>query len=809
MRVRALAILVLLLPAAFPAAAQAHASLLRTDPAAGSVVAHAPGQIVLHFDQQVEDAGTTAVSRTGASVLAARAHPSHGDVRALVVPLRSGLADGDYTVRWKVVSTDGHIVSGVMAIGVGTRQPPPQAATTETSALDWPFLVARFAYFCGLMLLVGGAVYRMWVFRPVLATLAGRAREMAELRESARANSLLLAAAALMLAGGWAALTREGAEVAGVSFWQAFNHNGPIGSALQATRFGREFGRGIDLGAAFCVATAAAFAVARRSRAGALILAVPAAFLGAWAVIVPGLSGHAGDPGLGLPAVAVDAVHTAAAAIWIGGLAQLVLVTPHATRGLPDADRTRVRTVVTARFSRVALVSVAVIAATGAGRALWAISAPAELWQTGYGRALVAKTAILAGLVGLGYLNRRHLGAFASIRRRGALEIGLLAAMLGVVSLLTDLPPANAPGLASAAPAQAPAGGPISLRLGGAARLSLWPGFAGRNMVDLRLPGHAPRATVIAGSGGKQAALQRAPDGSYAGLLPALPQGRTALVIAAGTRTFGATVSLGARSGAPAVVAAPAATGPVAAGEAADLAVGAQRFGRTAVRVTLLSQTGAGVPNALVLVDGRVATPCPGVPDVCYEARLTAAAAILAVSVRRPGRPQVTAHLHMPAAGARPAAGLLHRAARAFRALRSLRAENVLASGPGRSVSTTYFVQAPDRLAIDVHGGEHARIIGTTRWDRRANGTWRRSATSPVRQPDPFWAPTAQAVYVSGHSPGIVQLTLVQPGGPTFFRLWIDRRTHVVVRLRMVTSAHFMSERELDLNQAPPVVPPA
>ena len=135
------------------------------------------------------------------------------------------------------------------------------------------------------------------------------------------------------------ALTREGAEVAGVSFWQAFNHRGPIGSALQATRFGREFGRGIDLGAAFCVAVAAAFAVSRRSRAAALVLAVPAALLGAWAVVVPGLSGHAGDPGLGLPAVVVDAVHTAAAAVWIGGLVQLVLVTPHATRGLPDAER--------------------------------------------------------------------------------------------------------------------------------------------------------------------------------------------------------------------------------------------------------------------------------------------------------------------------------------------------------------------------------------------------------------------------------------------------------------------------------------
>ncbi len=805
--VRALAILLsLLVPAAFPAAAQAHASLLRSDPAAGSVVPHAPGQIVLHFDEPVQDAGTTVVATSGASVLAGHAGLEHGDARALVVPLRSGLGDGDYTVRWRVVSTDGHIVSGVVAIGVGRNRPPPQAATTQTSTLDWPFLVARFAYFLGLMLLVGGAIYRVAVFRPVIATVSGRPRAMAELREGARANSLLLGAAALMLAGGWIALTREGAEVAGVSFWQAFNHHGPIGSALGATRFGREFGRGIDLGAAFCVATAAAFAVARRSRVGALVLAVPAALLGAWAVIVPGLSGHAGDPGLGLPAVAVDALHTAAAAVWIGGLVQLVLVTPHATRGLPDGERSRVRTALTARFSRIALGSVAVLAATGLGRALWAVSSPAQVWQTGYGRALAVKTGLLACLVGLAYLNRRRLSAFGAIRRRGAVEIVLLMAVLAVVSLLTDLPPANTPGLSSAAPA--PAGGPVSLRLAGGARLALWPGFAGRNAVDVRVPGTTgPAVSVRTDVGG--ATLRRAPDGTYAGLLPALPQGRTSLRIGTGTAALTAGVTLGARSGAPPVPAAPAASGPTAAAEASDLAVGGQRHGPHVLRITLLSQTGAAVNDAIALVDGQVAMPCPGVSDVCYQAPVGAGAGPVHVSVTRPGVAAVEATLKLPAAGARPAPGLLRRAARIFAGLHSLRAENVLASAPGRSVATTYIVQAPNRLSIDVHGGERSRIIGTTRWDQLANGTWKRSFTPAIRQPDPFWAPTAKSVYVAGGGPGTVQLTLVQPGGPTFFRLWVDRRTHVVVRLRMITAAHFMSERELDLNSAPPVVPPA
>ncbi len=801
--VRALAILLsLLVPAAFPAAALAHATLLRSDPAAGTVVPHAPGRIVLHFDQPVQDAGTTAVASSGASVLARHARLERGDSRALVVPLQGGLGSGDYTVRWRVVSADGHIVSGVVAIGVGRNRPPPQAATTESSALDWPFLVARFAYFLGLMLLVGGAVFRVAVFRPVIGTVSGRPRAMAELREGSRANSLLLGAAALMLAGGWIALTRQGAEVAGVSFWQAFNHHGPIGSALGATRFGREFGRGIDLGAAFCVATAATFGVAHRSRTAALVLAVPAAALGAWAVIVPGLSGHAGDPGLGLPAVAVDALHTAAAAVWIGGLVQLVLVTPHATRGLPDGERTRVRTALAARFSRIALGSVAVLAVTGVGRALWAVSSPAQLWHTGYGRALAVKTGLLLCVVGIAYLNRRRLAAFGVIRKLGAAEIGLLLAVLAVVSLLTDLPPANTPAVGSAAPA--PVGGPVSLRLAGGVRLALWPGLAGRNAVDLRLPG-ATGPTIAVGTDAGRAILRRAPDGTYAGLLPALQEGQAQLRI--GRRTAG--VSIGARPGSRPAAAPPAATGPTAAAEAADLAVGGQRVGRHVIRLTLLAQTGAAVSDAIAVVDGRVATPCPGAKGVCYQAPVAATARLVRVDVARPGVPHVRATLQLPAANARPVPGLLRRAAHTFAALHSLRAENVLASGPGRSVSTTYIVGAPNRLSIDVHGGRRSRIIGTTRWDQQRDGTWKRSYTPAIRQPDPFWAPTAEAVYVAGGDARTLQLTLVQPGGPTFFRLWVDRRTHLVTRLRMVTAAHFMRERELDLNSAAPVVPPS
>jgi hypothetical protein len=166
------------------------------------------------------------------------------------------------------------------------------------------------------------------------------------------------------------------------------------------------------------------------------------------------------------------------------------------------------------------------------------------------------------------------------------------------------------------------------------------------------------------------------------------------------------------------------------------------------------------------------------------------------------------ANLTLPAADAPLAAALVRQTARAYRALRSLRIENVIASDPAQSVATTFTVQAPDRLVIDVHGGVQSRIVGTTRWDLQ-NGSWVKSPIQRLALPDPFWAAGARAAYVESSSPRDIMATLVVPDGPTFFRILVDRRTHVVTRLWMITAAHFMHESHIDLNHAPPVRPPA
>jgi len=434
---------VVLAPAVWAPAAFAHATLLRVDPAAQSVVAKAPAQIVLHFSQEVTPVtrGTEVLGPGGTAAESAPAHRSPKDVRALVIPLAPGLRDGDYTVRWRVASTDGHLVGGVFAIGVGAGRAPPQLATSEGSTVDSGLLVARFLYFIGLLVLVGGAIVRLVVFQPALR-LAGSGRTEAEESERTGFGVLAFAATALVVVGGWAAVVRQATQVAGISFWAPLEGRGSFAAPIEGTRFGREFGHAINAATVFFVLLMCAYAL-RRWRPWLFAVAAAAAVAAGWSLVGPGLSGHAGDPGRGVFALAFDTLHLAGAAVWIGGLAHLFVVAAPATATLPAEERSRVRLELAQRFSRIALASVVVISVTGVARALWELSAVSQIWSTPYGRTLMIKTALLGGLVVLGYLNRRALGDFTALRRRVGIELSLLVTLTAAVSLLTDLPPAN------------------------------------------------------------------------------------------------------------------------------------------------------------------------------------------------------------------------------------------------------------------------------------------------------------------------------------------------------------------------------
>lgn len=92
------------------ATADAHASLKLATPADGAQLTSAPRDVVLVFDEPVSTSfATVTVTGPSGSAIEGRAQVV-GDT--VTQPLAGGLSSGTYTVAFRVVSDDGHPVSG-------------------------------------------------------------------------------------------------------------------------------------------------------------------------------------------------------------------------------------------------------------------------------------------------------------------------------------------------------------------------------------------------------------------------------------------------------------------------------------------------------------------------------------------------------------------------------------------------------------------------------------------------------------------------------------------------------------------------
>ena len=111
--------------------ASAHDQLLSSTPAEGERLASAPDEISLSFSADVLDVGAEVVVADAEGVDWVGADPllSAGVV---TVPLRAELPAAGYEVRWRVVSSDGHPISGVVPFTVGDGAPLERAAAVPT-----------------------------------------------------------------------------------------------------------------------------------------------------------------------------------------------------------------------------------------------------------------------------------------------------------------------------------------------------------------------------------------------------------------------------------------------------------------------------------------------------------------------------------------------------------------------------------------------------------------------------------------------------------------------------------------------------
>jgi copper transport protein len=401
----------LLVALALPSSAFAHASLLKESPSYKQEVAKAPHWIALTFDQDIEliPKAVVVLDRRGDNF----AKPARVDGARLIVPLGK-LPRGPYTVRWKALSTDGHVVSGVYTFGVGV----PAPSVTDAVGAEGPTTeehIVRWVYFVGLALLVGGIGFQLLVVRRVPAK---------------RFYVVTGIGAIVVLETGIVAFLLRAEDALQLPFVDFLY--GDLSPLSHGTRFGEAF---IAMELGFALVTGflvLAWVSDRRSMLWAAFL------LGLGFASGLSISGH--STASSTEEIA-DWFHLSAAILWVGGLVQLgVVIWPTA----PE-----LRAVAFRRFSRLATVCVAVLVAAGTYLSIERLPALHDLWRSGYGHVLLVKLGLVC--VALLWGAAHQFIAMPRLERHGSrLARSLLgesavamAVLLAAAVLVDSKPPAR------------------------------------------------------------------------------------------------------------------------------------------------------------------------------------------------------------------------------------------------------------------------------------------------------------------------------------------------------------------------------
>ncbi|MEU6800386.1 copper resistance CopC/CopD family protein [Streptomyces neyagawaensis] len=371
--------------------ASAHAALKGTDPADGSVLDSAPKDVTLTFTEPVSllQDSIRVIDPENRAVDTSKPGRSGDRSDTARVTLPAGLADGTYTVAWRVISADSHPISGALLFSVG--EPSATSATLPADLTEDPLTasfydITRYFAYGALALLIGVTVFATAVL--------------------GRANDTLRR----LLLSGWLALTLS--SVVLLLLRGPYERGSGVGAVLDPSVLGGTVGTrpGLALLARLTLLAVVLFLLVRvrgqeswgRGAAGAGVL-LSVGLAGTWAA-----AEHA-SAGIQVPVAMTSSVlHLLAMAVWLGGLTALLTVLYRAPETLSAA--------VVTRFSRLAFASVVVLVVTGVYQSWRGLGSWSAFTTTAYGQVLLAKLAAVALLLAAAAFSRRWtagLGAAA------------------------------------------------------------------------------------------------------------------------------------------------------------------------------------------------------------------------------------------------------------------------------------------------------------------------------------------------------------------------------------------------------------
>jgi copper transport protein len=401
----------LLVAAGVPQEASAHAVLERSSPVQGQQLPEPPELVETWYSEPLERSLTTVevLDTQGNAVHVGETIFSDDDPYYAAVALPADLVPGIYTATYENVSrVDGHTWSGFFtfiileadgSVPAGEALIPGGLAGEQGYLPEHADTVLRWAGLLASAALGGALFFALVVARPAAEFLdAGRRRTVERAALGAAAGTVIAAAVVIAIS-------------TAVQLFLLADRLGGLDtfSEIVDTRSGRLALSRLGLSMAFAVVFLPFLGneEIRGSRQGAMLL-YPAVVGAGGLLMTYSLASHGAAEGGAFWAVAADFTHFCATAAWVGGLIQLALGFRW-SRELDEPYRPLYLANALDRFSWLAVISVAVLLGTGVFNAFVQLPTREALWETTYGRVLIAKLTLIVPLLAVAAVNALYL----------------------------------------------------------------------------------------------------------------------------------------------------------------------------------------------------------------------------------------------------------------------------------------------------------------------------------------------------------------------------------------------------------------
>jgi copper transport protein len=426
MKLAPLIIMLVLLTAAsglFTPTVSAHASLIQANPPENSHLKESPSLISFTFNERLDEGlfYIKLFNQKGSEVTKQKAvmNADHTGIELQI----SKLPEGIYVISYHVISADGHPVGGSYPITIG--QPPLSDASPDLSApsvhnhgdlssanatIVVQYFSRGFWYFCFLAL----AGWILWLRLPSSGGAAGRQALASWTKNLQRVHFIALLIFIF------------------THMEDLLGHQGAVGGSQIAQLF-TSTGVGLSWTGLLVLSLAGFGLLQRWLWADVLwVLALLAVKSG---------TGHAVAFPPQSVTVALNFIHLAAAALWVGGL---VLVAVQLLQKKEEGIGRFLQT-----FSKMALISIVVLTLTGSATILLFLPNPQYLLYSLWGKLLIVKIGlvVLVIITGIFLRNAMRHKREQQFQRLLKLDFSLMLIIIVIVGFITYLAPipANEP----------------------------------------------------------------------------------------------------------------------------------------------------------------------------------------------------------------------------------------------------------------------------------------------------------------------------------------------------------------------------